>query len=197
MVKSSWCRLSNLFEYFILIIITIIYFSSSLSLITVSISVSVEYPCRLCNLKVKNHDDSIQCDLCDKWDNIYYMNVREKVKNDSSQWYHSFYTSEMLFQKMSKWSSKPSCSKTCLVLLHEEKSEVVVGSNPLQSLMFCLWKFNYLNTRSLTQFNFVEKFRNFMVATKLNLLKETYLYKMLQWRIKMYWHVSSYQKQVT
>lgn len=37
-----------------------------------------EYLCKLCNLEVKNDDDSIQCDLCDKSNRINCENVRKK-----------------------------------------------------------------------------------------------------------------------
>ena len=36
-----------------------------------------EYLCKLCNLEVKNDDESIQCDLCDKSNRINCVNVRK------------------------------------------------------------------------------------------------------------------------
>ena len=99
-VTRSWYRLSSLFDYQYFNHCYYISPSSSLSLNTVSIY--IEYPCRLCNFKVRNDDDSTQCELCDKWDHIYYMTVKEKIKNYPSRWYHSFYTNKMLLSKTSK-----------------------------------------------------------------------------------------------
>ena len=58
---------------------------------------SIECPCRVCNLEVKNDDESIQRDLCDKWNHKKY----EKLKDDPLPWYCSFCENEMLFSKMS------------------------------------------------------------------------------------------------
>ena len=63
---------------------------------------STEYLSRLYNLEVRNDDDSIQCDLCDKWKHINCVNVSkqkyEKLKNDPSPpWYCTFSTNEMPF----------------------------------------------------------------------------------------------------
>ena len=66
---------------------------------------SIEYPCRVCKLEVKNDDKSIQCDLCNKWNNIHCVNVSkkkyEKLKNDPLPWYRSFCENELPFPKMS------------------------------------------------------------------------------------------------
>ena len=60
---------------------------------------SIECPCRVCNLEVKNDDESIQRDLRDKWNHKKY----EKLKNDPLPWYCSFYKSS---------SIKRMCEKT-------------------------------------------------------------------------------------
>ena len=71
---------------------------------------STEYPCRLCNLEVKNDDESVQCDLCDKWNDINCDSVSkqkyEKSKNDPSPWYCTLCTNEMPFSKMSNNDKK-------------------------------------------------------------------------------------------
>ena len=47
---------------------------------------STEYPRRLCNQRVKNDDDSTQCDLCGQQSHINCANVSkqtyDKLKND-------------------------------------------------------------------------------------------------------------------
>ena len=66
---------------------------------------SIEYLCKVCKLEVKNYDESIQCDLCDKWNHVNCVNVskkkNEKLKNDPLTWYCSFCKNELLFSKMS------------------------------------------------------------------------------------------------
>ena len=55
---------------------------------------SKECSCRLCNLEVKNDDDSIQCDLRDKWNHKNCVSASkqkyDKLKNDTSPWYCTF-----------------------------------------------------------------------------------------------------------
>ena len=59
----------------------------------------------MCNLEVKNVDELIQCDLCDKWNDINCVNVTkkkyEKLTNDSLPWYCYFCENEMPFSKIS------------------------------------------------------------------------------------------------
>ena len=64
---------------------------------------STEYPCKLCNLELKNDYESIQCDLCDKWNHINCVNVSKKnMENLRMILYHGTLRSakmKCLFQK--------------------------------------------------------------------------------------------------
>ena len=66
---------------------------------------SIEYPCRVCKLEVKDDDKSIQYDLCDKWNHLNCVNVNkkkyEKLMNYPLPWYCSFCENELSFSKMS------------------------------------------------------------------------------------------------
>ena len=79
---------------------------------------SIEYPCRVYNFEAKNDDESIQCDLCDKWNHINCVNVSKKkcvkLKNDPLPWYCSFCKNEMpFFKNVKQWPKKlTSCRKS-------------------------------------------------------------------------------------
>ena len=34
-----------------------------------------QYSCRTSKIEVKNEDESVQCDLCDKWNHVFCANV--------------------------------------------------------------------------------------------------------------------------
>ena len=34
-----------------------------------------QYPCGTCKIEVKNEDESVQCDLCDKWSHAFCVDI--------------------------------------------------------------------------------------------------------------------------
>ena len=50
-----------------------------------------QYPCGVCKLEVNDHDDTIQCDLCDRWNHVNCVEINkrkyEKLKKDPLPWY--------------------------------------------------------------------------------------------------------------
>ena len=36
---------------------------------------TVQYSCGTCKIEVKNEDKSVQCDLCDKWNHIFCVDM--------------------------------------------------------------------------------------------------------------------------
>ena len=49
------------------------------------------FPCGLCSDEVGDNDDSVQCDLCNKWNHTTCLNIDteqyKKLKNDPLPWY--------------------------------------------------------------------------------------------------------------
>ena len=63
-----------------------------------------QYPCRVCKLKVNDNDDSVQCDLCDRWNHINCVEINkrkyEKLKKDPLPWYCPACMSEIPFSQI-------------------------------------------------------------------------------------------------
>ena len=50
-----------------------------------------QYSCRTCKSEVKNEDESVQCDLCNKWNHVFCVDISsaeyEKLKLSTLPWY--------------------------------------------------------------------------------------------------------------
>ena len=63
-----------------------------------------KYPCRICDLEVKNDNPSVQCHLCDKWVQTTCADIinekYEKLKQSLLPWYCPSYTKKIHFAKL-------------------------------------------------------------------------------------------------
>ena len=63
------------------------------------------YPCGTCKIEVKNEDESVQCDLCDKWSHAFCVDISsaeyEKLKISTLPWYCPICAKEMPFSSLS------------------------------------------------------------------------------------------------
>ena len=61
-------------------------------------------PCGVCKLEVNDNDDSVQCDLCDRWNHINCVEINkrkyEKLKKDPLPWYCPACMSEIPFSQI-------------------------------------------------------------------------------------------------
>ena len=61
-------------------------------------------PCGVCKLEVSDNDDSVQCDLCDRWNYISCVEINkrkyEQLKKDLLPWYCSACMSEISFSQI-------------------------------------------------------------------------------------------------
>ena len=52
---------------------------------------TVQYSCGTCKIEVENQDKSVQCDLCDKWNHIFCVDISsgkyKKLKLSALPWY--------------------------------------------------------------------------------------------------------------
>ena len=59
-----------------------------------------KYPCRICDLEVKNGNPSVQCHLCDKWVQTTCADIinekYEKLKQSLLPWYCPTYTKKSI-----------------------------------------------------------------------------------------------------
>ena len=37
-----------------------------------------QYPCGVCKLEVNDTDDSVQCDMCDRWNHINWVEINKQ-----------------------------------------------------------------------------------------------------------------------
>ena len=63
------------------------------------------FPCESCSDEVGDNDDSVQCDLCNKWNHTRYLNIiaeqYEKLKKDPPPWYCPNCAMEIPFSTLS------------------------------------------------------------------------------------------------
>ena len=71
---------------------------------TCLLSITEQYPCGVCKLKVNVKDDSVQCDLCNRWNHNNCVDIKkrkyEKLKKDPLPWYCPACMSEIPFSQM-------------------------------------------------------------------------------------------------
>ena len=71
---------------------------------TCLLSMAEQYPCGICKLEVNDNDDSVQCDLCDRWNHINCVEFNkrkyEKLKKDPLPWIFPPCMSEIPFSQM-------------------------------------------------------------------------------------------------
>ena len=75
-----------------------------------------QHSCGTCKVEVKNEDESVQCDLCDKWNQICVdiSSLKyEKLRLSALPWYCPICPMEMTFS---------SLSDKKLVLIHKPSS---------------------------------------------------------------------------
>ena len=64
-----------------------------------------QYSCGTCKIDVKNEDESVQCDLCDKWNYVVCVDISsvecEKLKHSILPWYCPMCAKQMLFSNLS------------------------------------------------------------------------------------------------
>ena len=65
-----------------------------------------EYPCGTSQTEVEDNDNSIMCDLCDKWHHTIYVDVTntsyEKLKLDPKLWFFPTFAKEIPFFALAK-----------------------------------------------------------------------------------------------
>ena len=63
------------------------------------------YSCETCKIEVKNKDESVQCDLCDKWNHVFCVDISsaeyEKLKLSRLPWYCPICAKEIPFSSLS------------------------------------------------------------------------------------------------
>ena len=83
-----------------------------------------QYPCRVCKLEVHVNDDSVQCDMCDRWNHINCVEINkrkyEKLKKDLP-WYCPACMSEIPFSQIN--------NKEFINLLYPKKHSPATLSN--------------------------------------------------------------------
>ena len=64
-----------------------------------------QYSCATYKGEVKNEDESVQCDLCDKWNHIFCVDISsvkyEKLRLSALLWYCPICPMEMTFSSLS------------------------------------------------------------------------------------------------
>ena len=64
-----------------------------------------QHSCGTCKVEVKNEDESVQCDLCDKWNHIFCVDISsvkyEKLRLSALLWYCPICPTEMTFSSLS------------------------------------------------------------------------------------------------
>ena len=79
---------------------------------------TVQYSCKTCKIEVKNEDESVQCDLCNKWSHIFCVDISstkyEKLKLSKLPWYCPICVTEMPFSTLSNKEFNIFLSKNLL-----------------------------------------------------------------------------------
>ena len=79
---------------------------------------TVQYSCGTCKIEVKNEDESVQCDLYNKWNHIFCVDIScakyEKLKLSMLPWYCSISAMEMPFSSLSNKEFNLSLSRNPL-----------------------------------------------------------------------------------